>query len=64
MLGLLRKYIRELLVYERITREDFEDIEGVDNINDVFTAVVHHNMNVLCLGNKLSSSELINGVFL
>ena len=28
MLGLLRKYIRELLVYERITREDFEDIEA------------------------------------
>tara|TARA_E500000331_G_scaffold347389_1_gene387534 strand:+ start:589 stop:1161 length:573 start_codon:yes stop_codon:yes gene_type:complete len=28
MLGLLRKYVRELLVYEKITREDFEDIEA------------------------------------
>lgn len=31
-----------------------------NNINDIFTSVVHHNINVLCLGNKLSSSELIN----
>jgi RpiB/LacA/LacB family sugar-phosphate isomerase len=31
-----------------------------NNINDVFTGVVHQNMNVLCLGNSLQNSELIN----
>jgi ribose 5-phosphate isomerase B len=31
-----------------------------NNINDIFTAVVHQNMNVLCLGNHLQSGELIN----
>lgn len=31
-----------------------------NNINDVFTSVVHHNMNVLCIGNSLNNSELIN----
>jgi RpiB/LacA/LacB family sugar-phosphate isomerase len=31
-----------------------------NNMNDIFTAVIHQNINVLCLGNSLNVSEMIN----
>ena len=31
-----------------------------NNMNDLFTSVANHNINVLCLGSHLEHSELIN----